>query len=284
MQPATIKIFLTDGKPEGIRTAEISNWTGKAIAGPRSELVELLKREELVSQGIYLLTGFDPEVGKPTLYIGEAESVVKRLKQHRDRDDWSHIIAFVSKDENLTKAHIRYLEGQLIVQANNASRAIIQNNASSGAKLPESDKAEMDVYQQKMLQLLPVLGVDLFKTISTSNADTKNDLLYCRIKGLVATGNRTVDGCVVYKGSQAVLYHRPSAKYSKLGRDLLIEQGFLEVKGDHRVFNRDVEFSSPSAAGAAITGGATNGLTKWKNTFGLALKDIENIDAEESQN
>jgi hypothetical protein len=65
MQPATIKLFLTDGKPEGIRTAEISNWTGKAIAGPRSELAELLIREELLSPGVYLLTGVDPETTSP---------------------------------------------------------------------------------------------------------------------------------------------------------------------------------------------------------------------------
>jgi hypothetical protein len=78
MQPATIKLFLTDGKPAGIRTAEISNWTGKAIAGPHSELTQLLQREEIVSPGIYFLTGVDTD--KPTLYIAEAESVTNQLK------------------------------------------------------------------------------------------------------------------------------------------------------------------------------------------------------------
>lgn len=86
MNPVTIKIFLTDGNPEGIRTAELSNWTGKAIAGPRSELAELLNREELSSPGVYFLYGIDPESDKPTPYIGEAESVKKRLHQHKDRD------------------------------------------------------------------------------------------------------------------------------------------------------------------------------------------------------
>lgn len=35
---ATVRIFLTKGNPTSVRTAEISNWTGKAIAGPRSQL------------------------------------------------------------------------------------------------------------------------------------------------------------------------------------------------------------------------------------------------------
>ena len=41
MQAATIKLFLPTGEATGIRTAEISNWTGKAIAGPRTALVSM---------------------------------------------------------------------------------------------------------------------------------------------------------------------------------------------------------------------------------------------------
>jgi hypothetical protein len=274
MQPVTIKLFLVDGKPEGIRTAEISNWTGKAIAGPRSELSDLLKREELVGAGIYLLTGANPDTDMPTVYIGEAESVVKRLKDHRKRDDWSHVVAFVSKDENLTKAHIRYLEGQLIQLANTSSRAFIQNNASSGAKLPESDKAEMDIYLEKLLQLLPILGIDIFKTISAPTGE-QDDLLYCRIKGIEARGNRTAEGFVVYKGSQAVVEHRPSSVNFRAKRIMLLKQGYLEKNGNALIFTKDMEFGSPSTAAAVVRGGNSNGLKCWKNSAGLSLKELE---------
>lgn len=277
MNPATIKIFLTDGNPEGIRTAELSNWTGKAIAGPRSELAELLKREELANPGVYFLYGIDPESDKPTLYIGEAESVKKRLHQHKDRDDWNQIIAFVSKDENLTKAHIRYIEGELIQQANHADNAVIQNNASSGAKLPESDKADMDVFVEKMLQLMPILGIDLFKSIDADKTEVKSALLGS-IKGLVAKGNRTSGGFVVYKGSQAVKENRPSAINSVKRRNILIEQGKLTDMGAHYEFSGDIEFSSPSAAGSAVCGGATNGLKFWRSEAGQMLKDLEDQD------
>jgi hypothetical protein len=274
MQPATIKLFLTDGNPEGIRTAEISNWTGKAIAGPRSELTQLLQREELINPGVYFLTGVDPETDEPHLYIGEAESVVKRLKQHRERDDWSQAAAFVSKDENLTKAHIRYLEGSLITLANEAGNASIKNNAGSGAKLPESDMAEMNVFLQKILQLLPILGIDLFKVVETKNT-TPDEMLYYKTKGVEAKGKRTANGFVVFKGSQAVKEDRPSSIRWAQKRKQYVKNKLLIDEGDYYVFVKDFEFGSPSTAGAIVCGGATNGLLKWKNKAGVCLKELE---------
>lgn len=86
MASATIKIFLAHGDPKRLRTAELSNWTGKAIAGPRSEFVSVLAREEWTSSGVYFLTGVDSDSGKPAVYIGEAESIKDRVKNHLGRD------------------------------------------------------------------------------------------------------------------------------------------------------------------------------------------------------
>lgn len=110
MTSATIKLFLPHGDAKSLRTAEISNWTGKAVAAPRTELDELVLREELRSSGVYILIGNDPRTNSPRAYIGEAEVVEKRLKQHKTEEFWVSAIVFVSKDENLTKAHVRYLE------------------------------------------------------------------------------------------------------------------------------------------------------------------------------
>lgn len=274
MQSATIKLFLVHGSPSGLRTAELSNWSGKAIAAPRTEIVELLKREELSSPGFYLLTGVDPDNGDRAVYIGEAENVATRLKGHAAKDFWNAATVFVSKDENLTKAHIRYLEGALIEKANSNGTAVLINSASSGAKLPESDAAEMDVFLEKCLQLLPVLGIsDFNEKLDQSSAG--KDLLYCKIKGLTATGKRTANGFIVFAGSQAVLEHRPSAKRMRVKREQLIERGFLEEKDGHLVFTKDIEFGSPSMAGSVVRGGNSNGLTIWKNSQGTQLKDIE---------
>ena len=132
MPSATIKIFLAHGDPKRLRTAELSNWTGKAVAGPRSEFDSVLAREESHNSGVYFLTGIDPETGKSAVYIGEAESIRDRVRGHLDRDFWNHISFFTSKDENLTKAHIRYLEGRLIEQAKQAGRAEVKNSQGSG--------------------------------------------------------------------------------------------------------------------------------------------------------
>ncbi len=275
VQAATIKLFLVHGSPNGLRTAELSNWSGKAIAAPRTELSELLKREELTSPGFYILSGVDSESGDRAIYIGEAENVSVRLNQHKSKDFWNSATVFVSKDDNLTKAHIRYLEGVLIVIAQNAGLAVVMNNASSGAKLPESDAAEMDVFLEKCLQLLPVLGVSEFQSIKKSESNNDASLLFCKIKGLEARGMRTENGFVVFAGSQAVLDHRVSAKSIKIKRESFIEKGLLKQEDNYLVFVKDFEFGSPSTAASVVRGGNTNGLIYWKNKEGKTLKEIE---------
>ena len=213
MSSATIKIFLVHGDPKRLRTAELTNWTIKAVAGPRSEFEEIIGREESISSGVYFLTGNDPESGKPAVYIGEAENIKNRVKMHLERDFWNQVVFFISKDENLTKAHIRYLEGELIAQARRAGRALVINNQNTSAKLPESDREDMKVFLEKIYQLLPVLGIELL-VIATSKAktDAEKEMLYCEIKGLKARGHLSPNGFLVLKGSQAVLKERASVK------------------------------------------------------------------------
>ena len=273
MEAATIKLFLVHGSPNGLRTAELSNWSGKAISSPRNELAALLKRDELSSPGVYLLTGVDPESGDDAIYIGEAEDVSSRLKGHSGKDFWNAVTVFVSKDENLTKAHIRYLEGKLITLALNQSGYQVMNSLNSGAKLPESDAAEMDVFLIKVIQLFPVLGITEFN--NTDESLNKDEILSCKIKDLVAKGRRTSGGFMVFADSQAVLKHRPSATRIKRKREELIEKDILKNTELCLVFTKDTEFSSPSAAAAVVRGGTASGLTNWKNSSGKTLREIE---------
>jgi hypothetical protein len=270
----SIKIFLPKGTPASLRTAEISNWSGKAIACSRQEIDELSLRDEAGRPGVYFLIGNDSDSGEPSAYVGEAEQVGKRLKQHISKDFWTQVIAFVSKDENLTKAHIRYLEGEFIALGLEVGKGIIQNSQSSGSRLPEADQAEMDIFKLKILQLLPILGTGLF-TMSLTTARKLEDPLVCKIKGLIAYGNRTENGFIVYKGSQAVLAHRASSIRHAKRRELLADKGVLVQEGDYYIFAKDHEFTSPSLAAATICGGSSNGLGKWKDSSGRSLKQIE---------
>lgn len=281
MATATIKIFLVHGDPKRLRTAELSNWTGKAVAGPRSEFEGVMSREESEKSGVYFLTGTDPESGKPAIYIGEAEQLRDRIKAHLGKDFWNQVVFFVSKDENLTKSHIRYLEGKLIEIARNAGRACVTNGQNSGARLPEADREDMEVFLEKINQLLPVLGVELLVSSSgASVSKAEKQLLFCEIKGRRAQGHLIPNGLLVKAGSEAVLLERASSQKYPAARNLrskLREEGVLVEQEDHLLFIKDTEFSSPSAAASVIHGGHANGLTAWRNAEGKTLKEIESF-------
>ncbi len=280
MTSATIKLFLPHGEAKSLRTGEISNWTGKAIAAPRTDLEELLAREELDKAGVYILTGSDPVTNAPHAYIGEAEIIRERLKQHKSKEFWVSAIVFVSKDENLTKAHVRYLEGRLLSEATQVGRFTLEQNQAGGSKLPESDREDMEVFLARIRQLLPVLGSDLLTPIVHHAAKAPaGGPLFCRIKSAEARGQRTPDGFVVFQGSTAVLQERPSAQKSHpfvvtLRKQLVANGSLVEQEGFFK-FTKDTEFSSPSAAAAVVHGGGANGLTEWKTGDGKTLKDLD---------
>ena len=124
----TIKIFLIDGDPNGRMTCELSNWTGKAYKIPRNKIKDCKDRPDIFNTGIYLLFGKNQD-NKDSVYIGEAETVLNRLTQHLGQKDfWNEAIVFVSKDENLNKAHVKYLENRLHDIAINVKRYYVENS------------------------------------------------------------------------------------------------------------------------------------------------------------
>ena len=288
MQPATIKLFLVKGSPTGLRTAEISNWTGKGLAGSRSELEEFLKRDELQAPGVYLLTGIDSESGDPAVYVGEGENVSQRLRnqsREEDKDYWVHTTAFVSKDDNLTKAHVRYLEGKLIEIAQASKKAIVMNGGSSGSPLSEADIAEMDIFIDRILQLLPVLGIHLLTpSLNEQNAPQASSnnaispIVTLNAKGISASGRRSENGFTVFKQSQATIDTVKSCPPAIIKhREKLLALGILIQEKDCYHFAEDYEFSSPSAAGTFVSGRSTNGLKAWADEKGHTLKELEHF-------
>ena len=279
MTSATIKLFLPRGDAKSLRTAEISNWTGKAVAAPRTEIEELLSRDELDKAGVYILIGNDPVTNAPRAYIGEAEVIRERLKQHKTKEFWISAIVFVSKDENLTKAHVRYLESRLLAEAAKINRFTLEQNQAGGSRLPESDREDMEVFLARIRQLLPVLGSDILTPIAQPALKSQpGGVLLCRLKGAEARGQRTANGFVVFEGSTAVLEDRPCAEnYPNVleQRKQLIADGTLIEKDGFLVFTKDSEFTSPSAAAATIQGGSANGLVAWRTADGKSLKQID---------
>lgn len=272
----TIRLYLVDGSPTGTLTAEIINWTGKVLVSPRSNLAEIAKRGEVKRTGIYCLVGRDPEnSNQDCVYLGESDSVLSRLVLHEkdeSKEFWTRTIIVTSKDENLTKAHARYLESRLIQVANAAGRAkLINGTAPPAPPLPEADVADMEYFLGQLQMILPVLGFNFLQpkpTFATSASGTPTTAPLFTLEAVGARAEaREVDGeFVVLKGSTARRQGTPSWDTYKTLRDDLVAEGKL-VDGsdpDLLVFADDVPFNSPSAAATVVRAGNTNGRREWK--------------------
>jgi hypothetical protein len=274
----TIKIFLIDGDPNGRMSCELSNWSGKAYKIPRIKIKDCTDRNDLVSTGVYLLFGKDEE-GKDLVYIGEAESILKRLTQHLSQKDfWNETIVFISKDDNLNKAHIKYLENRLHDTAIIAKRYKVQNSIiPTQSSISESDKAEMEEFIENIKMLVNTLGHKVFDEKREFKPKQKHETFFIKAaRGADGLGEPSSDGFVVFKGSKtaATIVNSMTASFITL-RQRLIDEGVLIDKGDYYEFPEDYIFSSPSTAAVMVMGRNANGLTEWKQKDGKTLKEFE---------
>ncbi|MEO5947631.1 MAG: GIY-YIG nuclease family protein [Chitinophagaceae bacterium] len=274
----TIKIFLIDGDPNGRISCELSNWSGKAYKVPRIKIKDCEDRDDLTSTGVYLLFGKDDE-GKEQVYIGEAESILKRLNQQlTQKDFWNEAIIFISKDKNLNKAHIKYLENRLHDIAKLANRYKVDNSIiPTQSSISESDKAEMEEYIENIKMLVNTLGHKVFDEKREFKPKQKQEIFFIKAaRGADAQGEPTSDGFVVFRNSKAAgtIVNSMTPSFVTL-RQKLINQNILVGKGEYFEFSDDYIFSSPSTAAVMVMGRNANGLTEWKQNDGKTLKDFE---------
>ena len=277
----TIKLFLIDGDPNGRISCELSNWTGKAYKIPRIKIRDCSDREDLVNTGVYLLFGKDEE-DTDQVYIGEAESILKRLNQHlTERDFWNEAIIFISKDENLNKAHIKYLENRLYEIAKSSKRYKIENMITpTQSSISESDREEMEEFIENIKMLVSMLGHKVFTEKREIKPKYKQDIFFIKAtRGADAQGEPTSDGFVVFKGSKASVSTVDSITKNFINlRQQLIDKEIIKFNGDIMEFPEDYIFSSPSSAATIVLGRNANGLTEWKLSSGMTLKEYESID------
>lgn len=283
-RPTSIRIYLADGVPDGLRIVEKSNWTGIAVVAGRSQIDRALAREELGQPGVYILAG-QSENGAPRLYIGEADVLKDRLKQHSaGKEFWAQLVAFTSTNRGLNKAHVRYLEARLVVLAKEANQWELDNSTQPvPPSLSEADIADVEWFLQEMLVIFPLLGIDAFESASIQALGNKGETpeLYLRERGANARGREVGNGFIVKKGSHARSMEVPSIhKYLRELRKQLIERGVLLAKGDQLVFTQDFRFDSPSTAAGVLVGGSANGRRAWKDKHGRTLKNLQEARAE----
>lgn len=277
----TIRIYLADGAPTGILTAEIMNWTGKVVVAPRTRLPDLVARPEESRTGVYFLTGPDPKnTGRTLVYVGETDSVGERLKQHsadKGKEFFDRVCIVVSKDENLTKSHVRYLESRLLALTKAANRAIFVNGTEPiFDKLPESERADMEFFVEQIALVLPVLGFNFMQSFTavqpgpaaTGSALPDQPVFEFAPHGVKATMVEVEGKLVVLKGSTARLNSpTTSAMWASYRdqRDRLLADGKLVETDEPNVlrFAEDIAFDSPSAAAAVVYAGNQNGRLAW---------------------
>ena len=294
MRPRSIKIFLLDGDPAGIRDAQISMSTIHAIAFRKLQLSRVRdKYPDLSRAGIYLLLGFDelqPE--RLVAYIGQAESVAVRLGIHAgkaDRNFWTDTIALVSKDENLTGSHARYVEARLIADAGLNPRWTLQNTQkpSEDGKLPPAEREEMEEFIDQTKTLVGALSCDLFKVVTGPSTPVSGaapmsgtaeaPLFHYKGRGfeakLLITRDREL---VLQKDSrcrQKTTNTVPEGVTSL--RSTLLEKSVLIEKDDVLILTTDYIFRSVTAAAAMVVGASINGRTAWKLANGTTFADWE---------
>jgi hypothetical protein len=284
-----LTIYLSDGEPSGIRHVEIANWSGQAIACPRSRLNELRDWAEAQRPGVYFLLEKQTAETGDRAYIGESENVVKRISQQdKNQDFWNEAVIFTSKDENLTKGHIKYLESRLTSISLEADRYKIENgNTPTESMLPRADKDAMEEFLHNLRIVLGTLGHRVLEPIKvvkqassevTSKPGLSQFTFKFSIRGLHATGQQTDDGFVLFKGSDVSGKISKSMPGKTLAiRDKWITEGTLQPEGENYRLTKDSILSSSSYAAVLVAGTSRSGPQSWIDEKGRSLKVVEEL-------
>jgi len=218
----------------------------------------------------------------PSIYIGEGDPALPRLEQHfAKKDFWTSLLLFTSKDDNLNKAHVQYLESRLVALARDAKRCVLDNgNTPELPSLSEPDMAEMDGFLEEMLLIYPLLGLMVFEQPQPLRATER--VLYLKARGIIAKGYEASEGFVVFANSQAATDNVPSIHHNLLElRKRLVEQGILIRDADSLKLSQDYTFDSPSTASGVLLGRSSNGRVEWKDEQGRTLKQVQTSEIED---
>ncbi|MCK5476471.1 MAG: GIY-YIG nuclease family protein [Candidatus Aenigmarchaeota archaeon] len=272
MRGRTISIYIPDANPRSIKICDTKDGIVKALFIPRNKLADATKRKELQDPGIYFLIGEPNEVGKPRVYIGEAEVLLTRIKQHNtSKDFWNSIICFVSEKQNINKAHIKYLENYSCSQAKKVNKCELENNTiPTQSSLTEQDEDFVMCFFDDLKLLIATLGFPIFE----ESKKDQSKIVICKGKDAYATGEYGEDGLVVFKGSKTNLKESKTAGSWVINmRKNLIEKGILKEENSVLVFTEDYSFNSPSASAAVILARRANGWIEWKDKEGKTIDE-----------
>ena len=169
METSVITMILRNGMPTGIVQCNLDEWIGVSYKIPRNRLNESKELKNIENTGVYILFGVDEETGENRAYIGEAENIYKRLLQHnKTKDFWNDCLVFVSQNNSLNKAHIKFIENMLYTKAKEVERFIIDNDTEpTKSSLDGADEIRAVKFYEKIVLLTSVYGYRIFDKILT---------------------------------------------------------------------------------------------------------------------
>ena len=289
------------GPDNGPQIIKKSGWLGKGIVFSRPVFDEIRNHPLfndplnplIKAPGVYILWERGEEY--PRAYIGESEDPSKRIYDHgrdEDKEFWTWAVVFSG---DLNKAHIQYLEAELVALAEKAKRCNrVKANTPRNRHLGMEDKIKAEGFLRNMLLCLPIVGVNFFekprvppktpqtpKSISTENQTatptTQRELFLTGSNGVDAKGYYSGSEFVVLEGSKASKTEQSSlSRVPRVGeqREKLRQLGVWKDDEKTFVFAQDYAFNSPSRASSVCLGRTSNGWIDWKDKNDRSLKEL----------
>lgn len=272
----TIELFWVNGTADGIITAELSNWNGKGIKVPRTEITRC-QRDDVCEPGVYFLLCQEDD-GTDSVYVGEAENIKDRLIQHirdyqsgKEKYYWNTAVIFVGRD--LNKALIRYLENRLVEIATECARCkLLTKNTYKKTVIKESQIASMEEFIDNIKVLINAMGYKILESVPVA-VDT-TEYLFCKSGSASGKGFISAGGFTVVKGSK--VSDHLSNSFESGAKSYFDLRKKLEADGiiTEGVFAKNYEFSAPSAASSVVLGRSSNGKSEWKTQSGKKLSEF----------
>ena len=266
----TVTTYLIDGDPKGTQYAFISNKICQMFVVPRSNLAYLNTQEKLQKPAFYILLGED-EATKPQAYIGETENFRERVKDHDSKKSfWQKALIFVSKDADMTKADVQYLEYKAISEAKNANIFVLNDNKQTpkAPNLPEYQKDSMDEFFEDVKFLAAFVGCNIFEVVQ----EEKEHLFYATGRGCNAKGFYSSNGFTVLKGS--VIAQNTTSSFKGIEHREKMLQEYSAIEDGKLIMTSDKTFTSPSTAACFCLGRSANGWIEWKDKEGNTLDSV----------
>lgn len=256
----SLELYFIDGKPDGMLTAEVFNWTGHVLKAPRNQIREALLRPATRHTGVYLLLG--EREGQPLAYIGEGEDISTRIRDHDSRRDWwTEAVIITTTVDNLHKAHAKYLESRLVEIAKAVRTTPLENgNTPPRSSLSEASRANMEEFLDTLFIVLPALGIDVFTSKRRPDMGRKAEVGDVPlVQFYLETPKHGVRAHAVLEDGEFVVLKGSAARNEWVGKGIhdlgyaqlhrsLVGSGIILPGSERAIFTENYAFNSPSAA------------------------------------